>query len=311
MKRDLPGLLLCGLVLTSCDEIATQLPEPTFESGAIPLLPVGFPVYPKAFSTESFADLVVTQLADVTFRSAINDVAGDICIGQGIAEVCILDLLNQVPGARNQFDNAISQLDVVQGWVEEEVAGSLDIYRSAPLGVGVNEQIGKTIGSVVDFTGVELTVCVRNRTDTVWGVPIRFSLFMGDSQGVVDRTALIRAVDAPEEQDHTFVLQPGETREITLDAPALVAALNDFRSLSVDYDAVVEVADLEPSTFQSWLSADRTDSDGNGVADSLASWGLVFEDLSVKIRGRGAIDVPDNFPAWMQDLVEGEEPATP
>jgi len=302
MKRELIGALFLGVALTSCDEVLGELPVASFESGAIPLLPAGFPVYPKAFSTESLTQLVSTQLAEVTFRNAIDDVAGDICIDVGFTNVCLDDLLNQA--AQNQIDNAISELDVVQAWVEDEVAGSLRIYDSAPLGVGVNEQIGKTIASVVDFTGVELTLCVRNRTDEVWGVPIRFSLFMGDSQSVVDRTALIMAADAPAEQDHTFVLQPGETQEITLAAPALVAALNDFRSLSVDYDAVIEVADLDADTFQSWVTADRSDADGNGVADSLATWGLVFEDLSVNLKGHGDIGLPDSFPKWMQDLVE-------
>ncbi|MEN0066040.1 MAG: hypothetical protein AAGA48_28115 [Myxococcota bacterium] len=311
MNRSVVGLIVCGALLTSCDELVSQLPEAEFNSQAIQLLPTGFPVYPKAFSSESVSDLVATQLSDVTFRNAINQAGGGICIDVGLTEVCLTDLLNTVPGARNSIDSAISELDVVQGWVDDQLARSLSIYNSSPLGVGVGEQLGRTIASVVEFTGVELTVCVRNRTDAVWGVPIRFSLFMGDSQSVVDRTALVMAADAPKDQDYTFVLQPGETQEITLDAPSLVSALNNFRSLSLDYDAVVEVADLQPDTFLGWVNADRADNDGNGVADSLASWGLIFEELSIKVNGRGDIDVPDNFPQWMQDLVNEDEPATP
>ncbi len=306
MKREVAVLLLGATTLVSCDEFPTTLPTPEFESQAIQLLPIGFPVYPKAFSSESLTELVTTQLADVTLRSALDEVAGDICITNPLGgDLCLADVLGNA--IYNQFDDAVAEIAIVEQWVAEELAGSLRIYDSQPLSVGVNEQLGQTIASVVDFTGVELTVCVRNRTDELWGVPIRFSLFMGDSQSVFDRTGLVRATEAPEDQAHTFVLQPGETQEITLDAPTLVAALNDVRSLAIDYDAVIEVADLETNTFQSWVSADRTDSDGDGVADSLASWGLVFEELSIKVSGRGDLDVPDNFPRWMQDLVDGDE----
>ncbi|MEM6930358.1 MAG: hypothetical protein AAF602_25695, partial [Myxococcota bacterium] len=290
-----------GALLTSCDELTSQLPQPEFSSRAIQLLPVGFPVYPKAFSSESLTELISTQLADVTLRSALDEVAGDICINNPLGgDLCLDTVLGNA--IYNQFDNAVAEIAVVEEWVEDELAGSLRIYDSQPLSVGVNEKLGKTIASVLDFTGVELTVCVRNRTDEVWGVPIRFSLFMGDSQSVVERSALIRAVDSPDDQNHTFVLMPGETQEITLDAPTLVSALNNVKSLAVDYDAVVEVADLNANTFQGWVTADRNDADGNGVADSLATWGLVFEELSIKVSGRGNIDVPDNFPQWMQDL---------
>jgi hypothetical protein len=172
----------------------------------------------------------------------------------------------------------------------------------------VGEQIARTVGGVVEFEAVTVTMKVRNRTDELWGVPIRFSLFMGDSEGVMRKTAMLRAADADPTEPFTFLLQPGESRELVVEAPDLVNALNTFRSLAIDYDAVVEVSDIEPASFTSWLGRDRSDGDGNGVADELAVWGLAFDELSISVSGKGEIDIPGEFPSWMEDMVPATAP---
>ena len=56
--------------------------------------------------------------------------------------------------------------------------------------------------------------------------------------------------------------------------------------------------------FASWFGASKDDSDGNGVADSLSKWGLVFESFEIEVSGRGEIDLPVDTPEWLDDFVE-------
>lgn len=274
-----------------------------FSSERVPLLPVGFPVYPKAFSTEALGTLIDETLSEVTYRAAVDDFAGDICASiPPLPTVCLDDLLGG--GDYNLIDDTLNaRVPQIRSWASDQISGQLRFYNPGPLGVGVGEQISRTVGGVVSFDQVEVTMKVRNRTNELWGVPIRFSMFMGDSQGVMKRTAMLRTAEADPTEDYTFVLQPGEERELVVEAPALVDALNTFRSLSVDYDAVVEVTDIQPDSFRSWLGRDRSDGDGNGVADELATWGLVFEELSISVSGKGEVDIPIDFPDWMNELV--------
>jgi hypothetical protein len=297
-------LVAMVVIPTSCDlAVGTENGAlvARFSGERIPLVPVGFPVYPKAFSTEALADLVDETLRQVTYRPAVDAFAGDVCASIGFV-VCLDDLLANAD--YQLIDDTISdRVPEVRSWATDQLGGQLRFYEPGPLGVGVGEQIGRAIGGIVSFTDVTVSMTVRNRTDELWGVPVRFSLYMGDSQGVMSRSALLRPADTAPDQAYTFVLQPGESRDLVLEAPDLVDALNDFRSLSIDYDAVVEVGDLQPASFTSWLGRSKADGDGNGVADELASWGLVFEELSLSVSGKGELDVPVDFPDWMVDLV--------
>ncbi len=276
-----------------------------FASETVPLLPVGFPVYPKAFAADALSVLIDETLSEVTYQNAVDDFAGDLCTNILGLTVCLDEFLGAAD--YSLIDNTINtQVPEIQSWVSDQLTGQLRFYNPGPLGVGVGEQIGRTVGNVVSFDDIEVTMKVRNRTDDLWGVPIRFSLFMGDSSGVMGKTALLRAPDADPSEPYTFVIQPGEVQELVVSAPDLVDALNNFRTLSIDYDAVVEVADLQPDVFQSWLGRNRADSDGNGVADELATWGLIFEELSISVSGQGELDVPVDFPSWMTDLIPEE-----
>ncbi|MBX2800795.1 MAG: hypothetical protein KTR31_24145 [Myxococcales bacterium] len=295
-----------------CEELGVGTEEGEvvlrFESERVDLVPAGFPVYPKAFSTESLGMLVDETLSLVTYQAAVDDFAGGICALVLTVNVCLSDLLANAD--YSLIDGAINtQVPEIRGWATDQLSTQLRFYNPGPLGVGVSERIGSTVRNVVSIDGIQLHMKVRNRTDEVWGVPIRFSLFAGDSAAVVGKTAMVRAAQADPEQPFTFMVPAGETQELVVEAPDLVTALNDLRSLTLDYDAVVEVADLDPATFQGWLSADRGDMDGNGVADDLASWGLVFEELSITVSGTGDLNVPVTFPDWMVDLIPAGAPA--
>lgn len=310
MDRAYLFALVMAIFPMSCDQLGIDTEDgkvvARFTSETIPLLPVGFPVYPKAFSADALGLLVDETLSQVTYQGAVDSFASDVCATILGASICLDDLLGVAD--YGLIDDALNtEIPEIQAWAGDQLAGQLRFYNPGPLGVGVSEQIGRTVGSVVSFDEIQLTMKVRNRTDELWGVPIRFSLFMGDSAGVMGRTALLRSPDADPADPYTFVVQPGEAAELVVDAPDLVDALNNLRSLSIDYDAVVEVGDLQPDSFGSWLNRDRSDGDGNGVADELATWGLVFEELSISVSGRGELDVPVDFPDWMNDLVP--EPA--
>ncbi|HHO52978.1 MAG TPA: hypothetical protein ENK18_19400 [Deltaproteobacteria bacterium] len=306
MDRAYLFALLMAIFPMSCDQLGIDTEDgkvvARFSSEKIPLLPVGFPVYPKAFSADALGILIDETLAQVTYQGAVDSFAGDVCASILGVSVCLDELLSAAD--YGLIDDAINtEIPQIQAWAGDQLSGQLRFYNPGPLGVGVSEQISRTVGSVVKFDDIQVTMKVRNRTDELWGVPIRFSLFMGDSSGVMGRTALLKSADADPAEPYTFVVQPGEAASLVLDAPDLVDALNNFRSLSIDYDAVVEVGDLQPDSFQSWLGLGRADNDGNGVADELATWGLVFEELSITVGGRGELDIPVDFPDWMTDLV--------
>ncbi|MFT4626828.1 MAG: hypothetical protein ACI8PZ_005508 [Myxococcota bacterium] len=299
------GLLALFAAGAGCDGITPTLNNGkvgvAFDSEPLPLLPPGFPIYPTSFSTESLGVVVDEALADVTFRSGLNAVADDICIDLGLTDVCLDQLLNN--SAFNRIDDAIiDEVPEVRGWVERYALGQLDFFNPAPMGAGVNEQIGRTFRGAVTFDDVRLKMTVRNRTEDLWGVPLAFNLFVGSGESVTNRTALVTAAEG---DVNTFILLPGETKTIeTGNLPALVDALNDARTLSIDYDTNIEVSELDPAAFSAWFGASKADSDGNGVADALSKWGLVFEKFEIEVSGKGEIDLPIDTPAWLDDLVE-------
>lgn len=305
MRSTAPLLLAAALLPASCGtgiELDGNKVVAKFESKPIPLLPAGFPVYPKAFSSESITELVDTAIEEVTYSAAVDSFAGDICASVATISVCLDDLLGNPD--YNLIDETINEeVPEIRSWVTDQIGGQLRFYNPGPLGMGVGEQVSQAVSGVVSFDAVTVTMKVRNRTNELWGVPVRFSLYMGDSEGVMRKTALLKAADAPAEETHTVLLQPGESREIVVDVPQLADALSRFRSLAIDYDAVVEVADLQPETFKGWLSAPRGDGDGNGVADALATWGVVFDELTITVSGQGELEIPVDFPSWMNDMV--------
>lgn len=300
-------LALLGLVVAgaSCEGVTPTLNNGkvgvAFDSEPIPLLPPGFPIYPTSFSTESLGVVVDEALAELTFRSGLNAVAGDICIDLGLTDVCLDDLLGN--SAFNAIDDAIiDEVPEVREWLERYAIGQLDVFNPAPMGAGVNEQIGRTFRGAVTFDDVRLRMTVRNRTEELWGVPLAFKLYVGNGQSVANKSAL---VVGDEGDAITFTLAPGETKTIETDnLPSLVDALNDARTLSIDYDANIDVIELDPAGFATWFGASKDDADGNGVADSLSKWGLVFESFEIEVSGRGEIDLPVDTPEWLDDFVE-------
>jgi len=288
-------------LLTSCAFFDLEFDDDgdliaTFESEELPLLPPGFPVYPKAFSTESLGLAIEETLFSFTMEDAIDAVAGDICA----FGICLSDLLS---GADyDALDDALfDELPEVQEWLEQFVIGRLRFYDPGPLSLGVSEQIGRTLqGAPVTFDEVELHLTVRNRTEEMWAVPIAFTLYMGNAEQVISREAKVLAnPDDP----YTFFLEPGETKEIVVQAPGLVDALNDFHSVAIDYDADIEVFAIDPNSFADWIQASPFDGDGNGIADDLASWGLVFEDFHIVVSGHGEIDLPIDTPEWLNQYL--------
>lgn len=304
MTRRAGVLLLLPLLVGSCDIGLEGTPDGvaiTFTGEDIPLLPAGFPVYPKAFSTESMEVLVDETLSSATYRAAISSVAGEICANLGFGQVCVDDLLNNA--AYNSLDAAINdKVPELRQWVGKHLVGQLRFYNPGPLGTGVNEQIGGMFRGLVTFERVGLRMKVTNRTSDVWGVPLKFSLYMGDGGTVARKGGLVKT---GESDAYTFLLLPGETKTLEVeDVPDLVSALNHVRSLAIDYDANIEAAELELSSFAQWLTLDRTkDSDNNGIADDLARWAIVFEELTITVDGRGEIDLPVDVPEWLYDFV--------
>jgi hypothetical protein len=298
-------LLTAPFFLGSCDYVDLATDEDglviEFKSEPLPLLPNGFPVYPKAFSTSSLDGLVGETIEQLSFQAGIDDVASTICVNLGITNVCLDDVIQNDDYAL--IDQAIeNNVPELTDWAEEHLIGQLRFFNAQPLGVGVNEQIGRIFQGKVEFTDVKLHMTVRNRTDGVWGVPIKFKMFMGSGESVSNKTALITS---SESEDYTLYLAPGESKTITTDNMlSLVDALNEVKSLALDYEADIEVADIDPASFDQWLQLSRSkDEDGNGIADDLAGWGLVFEDFRLEISGEGHVDIPIDVPEWLLDFV--------
>ncbi len=301
---------LGALLLCSCDSVQPILNNGkvgiAFDSEPIPLLPPGFPVYPTSFSTESLGPVVEQALADVTFRSGLSKVGDDLCIDLVLEDVCLEDLLNNA--AFNAIDDAIiSEVPQIGDWVERYAIGQLDFSNPAPLSAGINEQLGRTFRGAVTFDEVKLKMTVTNRTADLWAVPIAFRLYVGNGESVNNKSALVTDGSATDSdsQPLTFFLQPGESRTIETENLAhLVDALNEVRTLSIDYDANIEVAEVDPASFGQWLGASKADDDGNGVADALSRWGLVFDEFKIDISGRGEVEIPVDTPDWLDDLVD-------
>jgi len=269
-----------------------------FSGEDIALLPAGFPLYPKAFSTASIDTLVTVAVADLTTQAAIDAVASEICATLGAVEICLDELL--VAGDYSAIDEAIAErVPQITEWVEDTLVRRIRFYNTVPLSAGISEQLGRTLVGAVTFDAVSLSMTVTNRTDQVWGVPVRLSMYMGDGEGVAGRSALVQSSGTS--TGYTALLEPGQTTTIeTGNVTGLVDALNEFRSLSVDYEADIEVADLDVDSFSGWWDASReTDADGNGVADELAGWALTVDDIRITVSGRGEIAFPEDVPSWL------------
>ena len=302
--RPLHLLLTLPIALGSCDILLDTDGGNlgiSFTSQPVPLLPVGFPIYPKAFSTTSLSGLVEQSFSTLSYQAGIDDVADDICATVSLITVCLDDLIS--PSDYAAIDAAIAnEVPEIHDWAEQNLMGQLKFFNAAPLGVGINEQIGRIFRGAVTFNEVKLHMTVTNRTDELWGVPIRFSMYMGNGESVANKSALVTVAEGDK---FTFMLQPGESKTVETDNLLdLVNALNDVKSLAMDYDADIEVADIDPNSFQQWLGVSRSkDEDKNGIADDLAKWGLIFEDLRIEVSGRGEVDIPIDVPGWLYDYV--------
>ena len=120
----LPLVASCGFIDLSLDGDGLNI---AFESEEIPLLPAGFPVYPKAFSTASLGLAIEEAILNVTFQEAIDAVAGDICA----FGFCLTDLLSNAD--YDTLDDALfDEIPEVQDWLEQFVVGRLNFYNPGP-----------------------------------------------------------------------------------------------------------------------------------------------------------------------------------
>ncbi len=313
LSRLVPLAALLAAPLAGCDDVSLDDLDAggatvSFSAEDVQLLPAGFPLYPKAFSTESLDGLVDAAVSDFTVRSAIESVAGDICESVYGVTVCLDDLLGSAD--YSAIDAAVAdQVPEVRDWLAGKLVGQLAFYDTAPLGTGIHEQLGRMFAGKVEFTEVKLTMKVRNATDAVWGVPVRLKLYAGDGATIHDKGGLVVAANADTGggevgSDYTVLLRPGESATIETDNLAgLVDSLNAFRGFAVDYDADIEVTDIDPQSFADWLGRSKTDADGNGVADELKDWALVLDDFRITVSGQGEVEFPTDVPAWLEDYV--------
>lgn len=311
------ALLLLGLLpLVACDGVSVGKDGASvaFTGEDLPLLPPGFPIYPKGFSTQALDTVVSEAITDVSVRAAIQSVAGSICTRVATVEVCLDDLLNRA--AYDRIDGALKDtVPELWDWIASLVTGQLRFYNPGPLGTGVNEQLGRIFKGRVTFTEVKVTMTVANRTEGLWAVPIRLKMYAGDGGTVAAHEGLVTATGSAVADsgspdiagaggDYTVLLQPGDRATITTDnMEGLVDALNDFRGFAVDYDADIELTDIQPDSFRNWLHASKVDDDGNGVADELAGWGLVLEDFRITVSGKGEVEFPVDLPEWLDQYL--------
>jgi len=242
----------------------------SFDVEAIPILPKGFPFYPKALFSGDLTD-VEDEVDDLV--DEITDVGGFI----------------EIP------DSVTDPLEDILKWVFAE---QHPFYDPGPLSVALNQQIASIFKNTINITEASLKIEISNDTDSFWGVPIKFSLFMGDAENVFSKTggragALVRT-DESDQCDCTFYLEPGETKSIeTENLEGLVNALNDLHSLAVDYDADIDLKGMDEDDYLSLF--------GKNISN-IGKWRLSIGRLNLNLSGEGQLEFDDLYD-WLDDYL--------
>lgn len=267
-------------IVPGCDQIDVDNEgiEVPFELEAIPILPNGFPIYPKS--------LYSGQLAD---------------IGEEIepyVEIIMDDLLG-LAGLSSLIPD--STMDIIVEVFEWIFAQRHPFYDPGPLSTALNQQIAAIFKNTVVIDNVSLNLKIKNITDEFWPVPIRFSLYMGDADNVYSKfgqrsNALVETTESDScggDDKCTFLIQPGETKEITTDnLEGLVSALTELHSLAIDYDTELVLDEMEANEFGDLFNANLK---------KIYNWRLKVEGMSVNVSGKGKLefnDVADWVKEW-------------
>lgn len=310
-----------SLMLGGCDMLKGGEPE-LFSDQEIPLLPLDFPVYPTSIGSQTLKGLSESYaLGGDVEDNGLGDRLDDILtswlksqkftIDYGLGKET-LSLWDALEMADDHPENLVSEVigemggeidgvfGPLSGFVKDSVAqlilGKLNFFDPGTLAVSVNQQIGQIFKDLITITEARVRVRLINNTTSLWPVPLRFTLYLGDGEGVRRKTAI---VPNPDDPTVTAVLEPGE--EVTIETdniPALVTALNDLHSLAIDYDAEIAADDVNWSDVTDWFDTTTKDDDGNGVVDGLAGWNVTIKEFTIILSGDGNIFIP-GLPDWM------------
>lgn len=192
--------------------------------------------------------------------------------------------------------------------VQRALKGKLNFFNPAPIGTSLNQQIAGFVTSAIVFDKVGVEITLYNNTSTVFGIPLNFTLYMGNYKDVADKTGKILLPEDHEDYnaEYTVKILPGEEKTISVDNIShLVGALNELKSLSIDYDADIDVSDfaLNASDVSSWYNSGGDDSNGDGIVDSLAGWSLQVKEFKLVVKGNGGLDLPIEVPDFAKDVV--------
>jgi len=288
-RRELLGLVI-GVALTmtvflypSCEDISSDGDSITgsFEAENLPLLPNGFPLYPQAFTTSDLSNL------DDYEDNAVDDIYDEL-VGP-LEDFLFVDIPSYV---ENDVKSVIEWL----------VASRVPFFDPGPMSASVNAQIASLFKGAVTFEEASLNLGITNKTDDWWGVPVRFSLYVGRAEDVFSKSADARAgalvrTDETDGCDCTFELNPGETKNVqTENLTSLVSALNELNSLAIDYDTDIPAGEAD---WEGLIQAVM-----NKSPSSIGSWRLSIEEFELNISGEGSINIPDAVPDWVKELID-------
>lgn len=241
----------------------------SFEVEAIPILPKGFPLFPKSLYAGDMSDL----------EDEVDDIVDE------ITDIGFIDIPSSVT-------------DPLEDLLKWAFAERHPFYDPGPLSVALNQQIASIFKNTITITEASLKIEIANNTDDFWGVPIDFSLYMGDAENVYSKTggragALVRT-DESDECNCTFHLEPGETKEVTTEnLEGLVNALNDLHSIAVDYDADIILDDIDPDDYIKLFSKN---------INNIGQWRMSINRLNLNLSGEGQLEFDDIYD-WLDEYL--------
>ncbi len=296
-KREL-GCVLLGMVLAfgmlsyqGCEDISSdgESISGSFNAESVPLLPKGFPLYPQAFTTSGVYD--PDEYGDDPLEEILDNLLDELDI-----DVPLVGDINVGDYLPNDAQDTIK--DVLE-WI---VGGRVPFFDPGPMSASINSQITSLFKDAVTFSEASLNLGIRNNSDDWWGVPIRFSMYVGEPKDVFSKDSDARAgalvrTDESDECDCTFVLEPGELKEVTTEnLVGLVTALNELNGIAMDYDTDIPVDRADWGELYNMLKSSSP--------SDLGSWRLSVETFEVNISGEGKIEIPFDVPDWVKDFAE-------
>ena len=263
----LGAAVMAGIAMVpGCDNVDADSDGVTadFELEAIPILPSGFPLYPKSLYSGNIDNLD-------NYESEIDDIL------DSMADLPIGDLSDYVP----------SEATEVFKWL---FAQRHPFYNPGPLAVAVNQQVAAIFKNNVIIDDAYLDIEVTNNTEDFWGVPLVFSLYIGDGEEVYAKSKMARnqslvQTEETEECGCTFTLAPGETKTLTTESlTGLIEAMNDLHSLAIDYDADIDLSQIDDNDFWDLMDADIR---------NIQKWKMTIGGLDLTLSGKGKIEFGD------------------